>query len=621
MTGTRLRPAAVLRAKRLDALETASQRRLCVLWNAAALVLSAFAITVASLLMAAGSFGFELFLSYFRHPLLVLLNFLPMLLLQTLLYALFGRQWLAFLVNAALVLSASAGNLYKLRFRFEPFMFSDIGALGAAFGVAHNYDLTPNARILFAIALAVAGTVLLALLCRLIPRRKTRGLLLACVLVCVWPLWHFAYASSAVYETATRNEDAIDATGEAEVFVTKGFVYPFLHSIRASDALPPEGYDTARAAALLGAYSDEAIPAEQKVNLLVFQLESFRDIRSWGVAGVREEAYAVWDALKAESFHGALCVNNFAGGTANTERAVLAGARGVLNPRADYPSYVWYLRDQGYETFGNHPYFCYYYDRFNINPRLGFESYRYYEDSYADLYGEPTSFENSDGVFFREVLREYRERDAAGQPLFSFNVTLQGHYPYRTDEAYYSGFLDGDYPQELFFALDNYLGTVHDTQKCVAELIDALRADETPVVVLFYGDHCPNIGDSSYVSTGLGADMDPAGFAGFLNMYSTEYLIWANDAARSALGREVRGEGPCVSACYLMDVLFEELGWSGSAFMQFSRATRDILPVMNANGFYVENGVYTAALDEKGKAALRDYDCVYYYQASTFKTD
>ena len=155
----------------------------------------------------------------------------------------------------------------------------------------------------------------------------------------------------------------------------------------------------------------------------------------------------------------------------------------------------------------------------------------------------------------------------------------------------------------------------------MAEFIDALRGDETPAVLLFYGDHCPNIGDSSYVSTGLGADMDPSTYEGFLNMYSTEYLIWANDAAREKLGTEIRGEGETVSGCYLMDLLFEQLGWKGSAFMQFAHGVRQILPVVNAGGFYVENGAYTTVLDDEGKSALRDFDAVTFYNASQWRNN
>ncbi len=620
MQQTKRELLALLRAKRASDLETSRQRTLWRLWNALALLLSSVLIAVLSLAMAAGSFGETVFLDYFRQPILLLLNWLPVLLLQLLLYGLFARQWCAYLGTALIILLASAGNLYKLRFRFEPFVFSDFGAISAAMGVAHNYDLTPNTRILAAIAAGICGTVLLLFLCRARPRLWLRLALVACAALSVWPLWRFVYSDTELYEKGTTLQGRLEQPGKAELFASKGFVYPFLYSIKELPEIPPDGYDPEEAAAVLSAYADADIPADRRVNLIVVQLESFRDVEAWGLRGIRPEAYRIWNELKEESVHGVLAVNNYAGGTANTERGFLAGARSSIDPQRSCPSYVWYLRDQGYACIGNHNYYCYYYNRLNANAYLGFESYRFFEDYFEQIYGEPTSFENSDGLLFREILAEYRQRQQEGRPVFSFNVTLQGHYPYRTDDAFYEGFLEpGSYPEELQFALDNYLGTVHDTQVQIRTLLDALREDEEPVVLLLYGDHCPNIGDSSYVSTGLGVNMDASTEEGFTNMFTTEYLIWANDAAKELLGRDFTGEGPTVSPCFLMSELFDELGWEGSAFLQFSREIRSSLPVICGSGYYIEDGVFTPRLSEKGRETLRLFDCVNFYQNSVFE--
>ena len=619
---TKPRLPAVLRAKSLAEPETPRQRLALLLWNGAALLLSSLLICVLSLAMALGGYGSDILPAYLLDPPILLLNWLPVLLLQLLCYALFGRQWAAFLATAAVVLLSSAGDLYKLRFRLEPFMFSDIGAIRAAMGVAHNYDLTPNGRILAAIAATALGTPALALLCRLRPRPLPRIAAAALVLLSCWPLWRGVYSSSALYARQSLAARRIEPSSQAEVFVSKGFVYPFLYSIREAQSVPPEGYDATRSAALLGQYSDAPIDSDRRVNVIVVQLESFRDVGLWGVQGIRPEAYEIWHQIKDESVHGVLAVNNYAGGTANTERGVIAGARLPIDPQRPYPSHIWYLRDQGYLCYGAHNYYRSYYARVNANAHLGFEEYFFYEDCFQSLYGEPTSFENSDQIFFAEILRQYREREDDGRPLFSFNVSLQGHYPYRTDEAFYEGLLEpGSYPTELQFALDNYLGSVHDTQVHALELLDALREDETPVVVMLYGDHCPNIGDSSYVSSGLGVDMDASTPAGFTNMFTTEYAIWANDAAKAQLGSDFRGEGPTVSACYLMNVLFDQLGWQGDAFMQFSRSIQATLPVICAAGYYIEDGVFTTSLSEKGQQALADYDCVNYYQISVFERE
>ena len=91
------RPFSFLFASRAQELESPSQRRLFYLWNMAALLLSAAALCVLSLLFAVGVYDWVTFYGYFRTPLIFLLNYLPILLLQTLLLCLFNRQWAAFL--------------------------------------------------------------------------------------------------------------------------------------------------------------------------------------------------------------------------------------------------------------------------------------------------------------------------------------------------------------------------------------------------------------------------------------------------------------------------------------------------------------------------------------------
>ena len=55
--------------------------------------------------------------------------------------------------------------------------------------------------------------------------------------------------------------------------------------------------------------------------------------------------------------------------------------------------------------------------------------------------------------------------------------------------------------------------------------------------------------------------------------------------------------------------------------MQLSREIQAVLPVVNAHGFYVEEGNYTTRLSEEGQRLLRTFDCAAYYQKSTFESE
>ena len=102
------------------------------LWNSLPYLAATAGLGVVSLWFAASEYGQPMFDSYFELPALVWLNLGPVLLLGLLLYAALGRQWLAFLLNGALVLAGSLINWFKLALRNDPFLAADVGLVGEA---------------------------------------------------------------------------------------------------------------------------------------------------------------------------------------------------------------------------------------------------------------------------------------------------------------------------------------------------------------------------------------------------------------------------------------------------------------------------------------------------------
>ena len=112
-------------------------------------------------------------------------------------------------------------------------------------------------------------------------------------------------------------------------------------------------------------------------------LEAFSDFSAFDGIEFAQDAYAVYHALEAESYTGNLVTNIFAGNTVNSERAFLTGMSTQYNWRGSTNSYVWYFKDQGYETWGDHPCYQWFYNRQNVNTYLGFDSYRFVENYYV----------------------------------------------------------------------------------------------------------------------------------------------------------------------------------------------------------------------------------------------
>lgn len=127
----------------------------------------------------------------------------------------------------------------------------------------------------------------------------------------------------------------------------------------------------------------------------------------------------------------------------------------------------------------------------------------------------------------------------------------------------------------------------------------------------------PWLGDGNAFYNEMGLDIQ-CGQKG--SMYSTRYLIWANDAAKELLGHDIRGEGPTVSPCYLMNLLFQQLDWEGPAFLQAMGDMMEVFPVLHTLSpeHYVVDGVFTEEIPKERKELFRDFCYMQKYWRSKY---
>lgn len=587
------------------------------LWNIFCLIISSCVICTMTLMLAYGPYSEEIFRGYFEHFTVFLLNLLPVLVLQILLYAISGRQWIAYLITSLIFVAASIGNYYKLTLRNDPFVFADVMTLNTAFGVAGGYTYKIGMRVFIAAISVPLGTLCMGLLARGRIHWIARiALLLACFLG-VFPLWNQIYSQKSTYSSEkTDNSEHIFYWSDTQQMVSKGFVYSFIYSITKVHEPVPENYSEKAVEKDLASFTDAVIPDEKKVNIIAIQLEAFADLEQLGISGIDPSAYETYHALKQESYAGELITNIFAGGTVDTERCFLTGSSVLHYYTTQTPSYAWYLRSQGYHTTGSHPCTWEFYNRRSINEYLGFEDYYYTENCYRELSHDLTAY---DEYLFPEVLRRYEAMAPEG-PVFDFVVTYQGHGPYSTtalksDTVYWQG--EG-YSEEAYYALNNYLASVNSTSKELTAMIDALRESEYPVVVLIYGDHKPWLGNDASIYHELGVSFDLTTEQGIKNYYATDYLIWANDSAKKISGFEFTGQAPMTSSGYLMNILFNTLGYEGPAYMQLTEQIRQTLPVITSTWTFSEDGTLTHDLSDKAMEQAQRLWCVQYYRHRHF---
>ncbi len=582
------------------------------------LALAAVCLGVLALWFAAADNRNVLFLSYFSHPLTLLLNILPALMLALVLYFLIGRADISFSITALVIMGFALANYFKLTFRNDPLYFADLFLIREAGNMVGRYQLFFSKSMLLALVLLVAAAVFLHFFARARTPWKPRLLcFLATLLACV-PLWGL-YTDPVIYITGTANNEHINIFSETQIYVSRGFWYPFLYSTRYAKDTPPADYDEKQTKAALSAYEDADIPADKKVDLIALQLEAYNDFTKFGAPALDPSVYESFHALEAESYTGNLVTNIFAGGTVDTERCFLTGLTGLPSFRGPTNSYAWYLQQQGYTTEGSHPSSSWFYNRQNINSNLGFQNYYFLENRYATMTGGGVG---PDSLLFPDMKALYKaHKQSSDAPYFNFSVTYQGHGPYDTAKNYWSEdyLLENDYTQEQRNLLNNYFGSLKDTGDRLAELVDFFRSSEEPVVLVVFGDHNPWMGDNNSIYDLLGINLDVSTKDGFLNYYSTRYLIWANDAAKAALGHDFNGVGPDISPNYLMSEVFRLCGWDGPAYMQAIRPAMEQVPVINVpTGLYLENGALTGTLSGEHNALINNYKHLQYYWRKHF---
>ena len=574
-----------------------------------------------TLLMAATAYGkldgVALFLSYLKHPLLLGMNLLLPIILAWLFYFLSGMAWVGYLGSSIPSLAVALVNYYKIRLRGDPLLGPDLLLVSEAGDMVGHYTLDLTWVILVAIACFVAGLVFAILfLPRGMKKWKIRlpGAAICLILAVVSCVT--LYSNPKIY-SKTANTAHINPWSDVEVFVSRGVLYPFLYSLQDMIPHPPEGYHSDRAEELLEQYSDGDIPEEEKVDVVGIMLEAFCDLTDFEALAAQpgvQEVYAPWHRMEEQSVSGDLLTNIFAGGTVDSEWSFLTGYTQYDQFRSNTDSYLWYLRNQGYDGDFHHPGYGWFYNRQNVNLYLGFQESFFTDNRYAQFVDPLGAVYHSDHILVEQILEDLEKQ--GDTPLFSFSVSYQNHGPYADTPGApvvvtpaSTGWSEGSCN-----IINSYLKGVSHTILQMESLLEQLEQREEPTVAVLFGDHKPWMGNGDSVYAEVGANFDISTLKGFKEYYATPYLIWANSAAKEVLEHDFVGEGGDFSPCFLMTKLFDLCGWEGSGFMQLSRQMREISPLVHARGLFLLDGNLVDTLLEEEQTFYQQFLWAQYYR-------
>lgn len=567
--------------------------------------------------LSSATLNLSLYKSYLLSPLLMTMNLIPILMVMVLIYLISNRLWLGYSITALLFVVMGIINKIKLTYRDDPFVFMDLKLAGESIEMAGRYDVSLSFKwITVLLGLVVIGVIVKIFMDFKINSQRTRIVSLLIISLISIVIFNVFYFDSKVY-AKVGDDTKINKWIESQRFQSKGFVYPFLYSVKDVKERVPEGYDKEKAEEALRQYTYKDIEEDKKVNLVTVMLEAYNDFSKFEGVELNEDIYEFLHKLEEESISGKLITNVFAGGTIDTERGFLTGYHHHPKYREKTNSHVWYMQEQGYKTEAMHPITGSFYNRRNGNEYIGFENFDYYENKYEAVQEDYLM----DMRFFDFVIEGFEDSISEGRPYFNYALTYQNHGPYSDERFREEEYLKKkpEYNESDYNIVNNYLAGIYSTNHALEKLVNYFSNSQEPVVLVLFGDHNPWLGKDNSCYHMLDINIDLATVDGFNNYYETPYIIWGNEAAKETLGKNFQGDGQTVSPNHLMTETFEYIGWEGNEYMQYISNLKKELPVNHILYFKEEGKIIPSGETSPHiKGLWKDFIDVEYYMKTNF---
>ena len=578
-------------------------------------------------------------LTFFTTPLLGLLNLLPIILVLGAGAFLFGNVFSAAAVTLFLFGLINFANRLKIDARDDPLVLQDLSMVREAAQAAGGYDLTVDWKAVGLCLAALAVFIVCAVLFRTRPMRLPRPGRLAVRLACGAALiGALAALTPTVYASADifAGFPITNRFNMTTVYEQAGFNYSFLHTATAYSVQKPEGFDKAATERRI-TQTEKQAAEPKRVHVIFVMSEAFCDITNndafdWSDGN---DPLLHYNALKqsAHAISGRLIVPNYGGGTANTEFDVLTGMQtallnetGISSFRALHKNVGSIFRtaaESGWQTQFIHPGKAWFYNRQNIYRYLGAQEI-VFEEAFTDA--PQRGGYVSDAALTDYMIADFEKHKKDEAPLFSYVTTIQNHMAY-TESKYGKAVdlpqleLKRDISDEAKTMLTVYTSGVRDADAMLGRLTEYYEQQDEPVLLLFYGDHLPSLGEDYMCYRALGMDVDAdSGQAASLDVYAPPFLLWVNNAGAQALDFEtlsarlgLPADGS-LSASFLGEaVLRAVVVGTDDPFFSFVDEVRRALPVVQRGAAIDAAGVYHGQLSGEDAALVRDYqDRVYY---------
>lgn len=444
------------------------------------------------------------------------------LMLTALFLAVTGRLGLAYVFAFVVAFAFSCVSFFKLVARGDPLYLSELVVARWIMGVVDGSNIVVTRFIVISLLSACAiGAGLFFLKLCVGWRGRIVSLLVALVIaVCIlfWP-------------------GIFSAAGGEPGVVAAFFLGP------PRDDIEPAVIDPA---AELG--EEDELPMEVKQpevqpNVIMLLSESFWDITELPLS-FTEDPIPNFKRLSKESVHGNILSVTYGGGTCDVEFEAITGylirliesrdkvyqSLGTLyqilgQKQEETHTIAHVFKELGYHTRAVHTHQRTFFNRDQVYPHFGFDAWVGVEDLIDPVYDGTYV---SDATLTDEIIKALEEDG----PQFVFAISMENHQPYTQDKYPETDIkvLNEDMDKTLKYGVEAYVHGLRHADQQLARLTEYLESSDTPTVLLFFGDHQPNIG-SDFALHRYAGTIPAEGkrrTEDLPTLLTTQFLIWSN---------------------------------------------------------------------------------------------
>lgn len=315
-----------------------------------------------------------------------------------------------------------------------------------------------------------------------------------------------------------------------------GIALAFMYELQYMEVEAPEGYVAENAEDVYEALSEDVISLEsdeKMPNVIVVMNEAFSDPAVLGEFTTNEDYMPYLHRLQEgneNTVTGIMNVSVVGGNTANTEFEFLTGSTMAFLPDGSVPyqqyiddttdSMASHLEKLGYNTIAMHPYNASGWERNQVYPYLGFETF-YSLKNFSGV-TKVRDYVSDDSCVDR-IIKEFERSE---DPCFIFNVTMQNHSSYASAHSNFTPDITVEGSDS--FQLSTYLSLIKLSDAALERLINYFSEVEEDTVVVFFGDHQPADSVVADIWELNGVEPDELTEEQQCLRYQVPFVVWAN---------------------------------------------------------------------------------------------